>query len=176
MLYYIGTEGSTTAYINPHIGHVVASNSGAGTYGIPEDFVGREKKPSYSRDEPGSWMSLDLGSTRRLQVKHYCLRHGHMINPICVLQNWNVNWVLLRQHINHTTMGSGAYSEGHWIVSNAASCEFYRYFRIIKTGPNTGLPSNCYNFLSCYNFPNDMKQVSFSYSQVLLCSSKSIKQ
>ena len=106
---------------------------------------------SFTTDKVGSWMSLDLGSTRCLQVQHYCLRYGYN-HSNAVLRNWNlegstdnVNWVVLRQHTNDTTMETKAYSEGHWTVSNAASCEFYRYFRII----NTGVTSNQYHYLAC---------------------------
>ena len=140
VLYHIGTEWGTTDYQNPHSrGHVVANRS-SNAAGTAEDFVGREKKASYSQNAKGSWMSVDLGPTRRLQVRHYCLRHGHTYKHT-VLRNWRFegsndgfSWSLLRQHDNDASMGSVPFGEGHWEVSNSLT---YRYFRIFQHGINS---------------------------------------
>ena len=143
LLHYIGTEGRSSAYSNPHTrDHVVASRSSSSN-GNAYDFVGRDKNVSYTNIEANSWMKVDLGSTRTLVVDHYCLRHGGS-GGNSVLRNWNlegsnddVNWSILRQHNNDTSMAQTAYSEGHWDVNSAASNSPYRFFRIRMTGKNS---------------------------------------
>ena len=81
-------------------------------------------------------------------MDHYCLRHGYTNSNSgekYVLRNWNlegsnddVNWSILRQHNNDTSMAETAHSEGHWDVNSAASNSPYRFFRIRSTGTNAG--------------------------------------
>jgi len=140
---YIGTGGNTEVYGNPHLkGYLVANRSSYSRYGNAADFVGREKKDSFTSSIALSWMSVDLGVSRSLQVNHYCLRHGYS-NGNHVLRSWqlqacndNVNWVVLREHSNDTSMGTSAYCEGHWEVNSPASNTSYRHFRILQTGKN----------------------------------------
>ena len=151
MLHFIGTEGRSSAYSNPHTrGHVLAYRS-SNQAGNDYDFVGREKVVSYTNDVANGWMKVDLGSTRTLVVDHYCLRHGYS-DEHCVLRSWNlegsnddVNWSILRQHNNDTSMATTAYSEGHWDVNSAASNSPYRFFRIHSTGKD----SYGYDYLRC---------------------------
>ena len=140
LLHYIGTEGRSSAYSNPHTrGHVKASRS-SNESGNVYDFVGRDKVTSYTSSQANSWMKVDLGSTRTLVVDRYCLRYGRN-NVQYMLRSWNlegsnddVNWSILRQHNNDTSMAETAYSEGHWDVNSAASNSPYRFFRIVQTG------------------------------------------
>ena len=141
---YIGTGGNTEVYGNPHLkGFLVANRSSNGN-GNAADFVGREKKYSYTNSIALSWMSVDLGVSRSLQVNHYCLRHGNPNDNSYVLRSWqlqacndDVNWVVLREHSNDTSMGTSAYCEGHWEVNSPASNTSYRHFRILQTGKNS---------------------------------------
>jgi hypothetical protein len=112
--------------------------------GNTADFVGREKKYSYTNNIALSWMSVDLGVSRSLQVNHYCLRHGYNSDNWGVLRSWQLqacndgsNWVVLREHSNDTSMGTSAYCEGHWEVNSPASNTSYRHFRILQTGKNS---------------------------------------
>ena len=89
MLYYLGTKSHSTAYANPHkSGDVKASRSSSG-YGQAEDFVGRKSVSCCTDDVVNSWMMVDLGFGRALQVDHYCLRHGYSDGSY-VLRNWNL--------------------------------------------------------------------------------------
>ena len=146
---YIGTGGNTEVYGNPHLkGYVVANRSSNYRYttynGDAADFVGREMKWSRTDSVALSWMSVDLGVSRSLQVNHYCLRHGNSYDNGYVLRNWQLqacndgeNWVVLREHSNDTSMGTSAYCEGHWEVNSPASNTSYRHFRILQTGKNS---------------------------------------
>ena len=152
MLYYLGTKRHSTAYANPHkSGDVKASRSSNGG-GQDEDFVGREKVSCYTREVANSWMMVDLGFGRALQVDHYCLRHGYNEGGY-VLRNWNlegsnnnIDWTVLREHNDDTSLAQEAYSECHWDVNSAASNSPYRFFRILQTGPvNNGI----YQLMCC---------------------------
>lgn len=161
ILYYLGTDGRKRPYVNPHNRHVLAARSSGWPQWTPspEDFVGRGVKDSSTDHVANSWMSVDLGSTKSLQVNHYCLRHGDGTGwPIderrgyWVLRHWHLqgsndglNWTTLREHINDSTMEDSAYSEGNWEVNSSASRTPFRYFRIIQTGEN----SNGYDTLVC---------------------------
>ena len=141
---YTGTGGNTEVYGNPHLKGYLVANRSSNNSGDAADFVGREKKCSYTDNIALSWMSVDLGVSRSLQVNHYCLRHGYSADNQCVLRSWQLqacndgmNWVVLREHSNDTSMGTSAYCEGHWEVNSPASNTSYRHFRILQTGKNS---------------------------------------
>ena len=148
MLYYLGTKSHSTTYANPHMsGDVKASRSSDGD-GKAEDFVGRENVDCYTMSVANSWMMVDLGFGRALQVDHYCLRHG-FDGGSYVLRNWNlegsndnIDWTVLREHNDDTSLAQEAYSESHWDVNSAASNSPYRFFRILQTGPNSSGDNN----------------------------------
>ena len=148
MLYFIGTEGRTTAYSNPHTSRrVVATKSSTGS-GDVSLFVGRDKATSSTDNTPQSWMMLDLGSTRTLQLNHYCLRNDGSSRGEFALRHWDLegsndsyHWALVRAHNNDESMAATAFSEAHWEVDSEA----YRYFRIRQIGANAA----GYNNLMC---------------------------
>ena len=86
---YIGTGGNTEVYGNPHLKGFLVANRSSSSNGNAADFVGREKKRSNTNDIALSWMSVDLGVSRSLQVNHYCLRHGWDGNNH-VLRSWQL--------------------------------------------------------------------------------------
>ena len=140
MLYYLGTKSHSTAYANPHDSGVIEASRSSDNEGQAEDFVGRKKANSCTKNVANSWMMVDLGFGRALQVDHYCLRHGYK-NKNHKLRNWNlegsnnnIDWTVLREHNDDTSLAEEAYSESHWDVNSAASNSPYRFFRILKTG------------------------------------------
>jgi hypothetical protein len=142
VLYYLGTKRHSTAYANPHkSGDVKASRSSVDGVIEAENLVGREKVTCYGDNVANSWLMVDLGFGRALQVDHYCLRHGFQ-REIGLLRNWNlegsnnnIDWTVLREHNDDTSLANYGYSEGHWSVNSAASNTPYRFFRILQTGP-----------------------------------------
>ena len=96
-------------------------------------------------------MMLDLGSTRTLQLNHYCLRHD--AHGSHALRHWdlegsndNASWIVLRSHKNDTSLAATAYSEAHWDVNSQTSRTSFRYFRIKQTGKEA---SGTYDNLCC---------------------------
>ena len=151
VLYHIGTAGGTEAYRNPHeAGRVVAalSSIGDGTNGSPEKFVQHQHSSpvyNYTENEPGQWMSVDLGEGRSLRPNHYCLRHSGQDNYM--LRNWRLEgshdgstWVALRTHNNDTSIAARNMATAAWPVEGAT--EAFRHFRVLQTGNNSSGSQN----------------------------------
>ena len=78
----------------------------------------------------------------RLQVTHYCLRHGSSNGTHC-LRNWRLegsndgnNWTTLRNHNNDQSLPNSGFSEAGWAVDG---CDpgGYRFLRILPHGNNS---------------------------------------
>jgi hypothetical protein len=118
VLHWIGTNGGTAPYVNPHTmeggGGVVAAMSSV-SYGgssTPAHFVIHDhdgSTPNSTNNIPNSWMSVDLGAGRLLAATHYALRHGRD-NGYCRLLQWQfegsndgASWTLLKAHTHSTS-------------------------------------------------------------------------
>jgi hypothetical protein len=143
--YYIGTNGNTEDFENPHsTGEVVAAMSSI-RVGGPSHLVEQPHDGStcnYTEDEPNSRVSLDLGEDRSLVPNYYCLRHGFR-NGDYRLKSWNFegsndgsSYTVLRAHRNDNSLPNKAFSVAAWKVEEANQA--YRYFRIRQTGKNSG--------------------------------------
>jgi hypothetical protein len=136
----------TTEYVNPHTTRkvIVTASSLGGGYCTLEKFIqhtppgGREYNGT--NEAPGSWVAVQLAVA--VALKRYDLRHGNNWGGH-VLRNWNlegsndgVEWVVLRQHVNDTSLAEREHSTASWEVDNPDGLAFSR-FRIIMTGPNS---------------------------------------
>lgn len=164
VLYQIGTAGGTREYQNPHQSgdvqvstssgarHQDASSSGF-AFGSPSPGQAREMHGKIEHfvahsatgaaelgNYENNWFMVDLKEHRRLQVTHYCLRHG-VEDGHARLQKWRLegsndgsNWTTLRDHNNDNwTIPHRAYSEAGWAVDG---CDpgGYRFLRIFNNG------------------------------------------
>jgi len=155
VLYYIGTAGGSRAYVNPcESGDVVVEWSS-----ICNGKVANFAQHTYSgkwactKNEPNSWMMLDLGARRSLFLTAYSLRHGYKNNTVC-LRNWELQgrkpavdgaeggWVVLKAHVNDVSLTQGDCSVS-WELNLGQQA--FRYFRIKSTGPD----SSGNNFVMC---------------------------
>ena len=144
VLCYLGTERGTRPWVNPHdSGQVVASRSSGGggqqswfVCGPGPEFSHYCAKTSTSQN---SWMSVDLGATRKLVVEHYCLRHPK--DQEYELRNWELQgslsangpWTTLRKHDNDRALCKGTRTCVAWEVEGAAP---FQVFRIFQCGIN----------------------------------------
>jgi hypothetical protein len=141
---WLGSNGGTTEYVNPHTTRKVIVTASS-LYGTLEKFIqhtppgGAER--NYTNNEPGLWVAVQLAVA--VVLKGYDLRHG-LYDGSWVLRNWNlegsndgVEWVVLHQHVNDTSLAETAHSTASWEVNNPNGLAFSR-FRIIMTGPNSG--------------------------------------
>jgi hypothetical protein len=149
VLYYIGTNGKTEAYQNPHTsGKVVASMSSVvGGFGSPDRFVAHRvvqgNQYNHTDNYPNSWMSVDLGVNRKVLVTGYCLRNDG--NTGHALRNWSLQgksgdgdeWVELKRHDNDASLATTNFSVAYWpLVGENVTKTAYRQFRIIQHGRN----------------------------------------
>ena len=147
VLHLLGTRGRTVPYTNPQTtGRVIVTVSSllAGPYNL--DGVGGfidHARPT-AQNQNGNWTNNAAGSFVVVQLPlplvatEYTVRHGNSAGY--ALRNWNlegsndgVDWVVLRQHVNDTTLTVAEYSTATWDVNNPDRLAFSR-FRIITTG------------------------------------------
>ena len=144
MLYWLGTNGGTTAYVNPHTaGRVVVTPSSIFT-GHTSEFIGHVPPlghggQCYTESLEGSSVAVQLPLA--VIVTRYTFRHGNN-NPACTLRNWNfegsndgVEWVVLRQHVNDRALPQLTHSTASWDVDSNGRA--FSHYRIHQTGINS---------------------------------------
>jgi hypothetical protein len=148
VLHWLGTNGGTTAYANPHTtGKVIVNSSSVFEGGAVEWFIGHAPPPSSDTsrgvtnscvDATGSFVTVQLPAD--IVLNRYTLRHG-MNYKYHVLRNWNlsgsangVDWVVLHQHVNDVSLAAAPSSTASWDVNPDGLA--FSHFRIIMTGPN----------------------------------------
>jgi hypothetical protein len=143
VLYWIGTDGGSRPYTNPHdSGDVVASMStiGEGKLNrvVLHKHTGGEK--NYTNGGDNEWMGVDLGDGCLLVPNHYCLRHGFS-SASYAMRHWRLEgsndgeqWVSLKEHTDDKTLAEG-YQAAGWALEGVD--QGYRHFRVVQTGENS---------------------------------------
>lgn len=160
LVFFIGTQGNLSPFMNPHRMHSVGQRSGIGAsmssvglFGSPYRFLNhKEKELNFTNNLPDSWMKMDIGSHRRMRVNHYCLRHGGS-GGADVLRIWELqasntgsDWICLKKHKYDQKLSKSSFSIADWAITETPQSSVgYRYFRIVQTGQNSGWNSilNC---------------------------------
>ena len=150
VFHYIGTQGGTVPYANPHTqGAVEVTVLGTGSGSTIDAIVGRDGSLYYSNNVSNAYVKVDLGPRRSLIPNHYTFKEGGFGS---YLRNWQLEgsnndntWVTLREHSNDTTI-SGHYAPGSWSITNPTGAS-YRYFRIISTGQNSSYNNSNYGYV-----------------------------
>lgn len=106
-LFYLGTEGKNSEYINPYNRNLVKvffSSMGKGSY---EDFVGRSLVNCRTLNEPNAFMGIDFGQGRFLVPSCYTIRNRDSSRHIML--NWLFEgsidfktWFVLDKRIHKT--------------------------------------------------------------------------
>lgn len=145
VLYWIGTEGGTKPYTNPHTSGEVKASTTSDVYVTLSCFVQHQHdgQQIFTDNEPGTWMSVDLGEGRSLVPNYYCLRNGSINSSYNgSMRNWwlqgsndGKHWDTLRSHTNDTSLKDQSFSVAAWPVLQDTSAA-YRHFRILQTGKN----------------------------------------
>jgi hypothetical protein len=142
VLFLLGTNGRTTAYVNPHTtGKVVVTSSSIGE-GTLEGFIEHGRPPgdvyNYTNNVAGSFVALQLSLA--VAVTRYTLRLDAQ-GARHVLRNWNfegsndgVEWVVLHQHVNDTSLAAREFATASWDVNPDGLT--FSHFRIHQTGVN----------------------------------------
>eukprot|EP00760_Papus_ankaliazontas_P015508 PhM_4_TR16555/c1_g1_i1/m.101293 len=149
VVHYIGTEGLTLPFSNPHLSAKVHVSTLAGMHsksvGNEATLVSRKHDVfTLTNDVPGGWVCVDLGARRRLQPTHYTLCHGFAKSNMA-LRNWVFEgsndiaapvseWVELRRHVSDGALG-GEYGTHTWsVLASVPPVPPLRYFRLRQTG------------------------------------------
>ena len=123
---------------------MLASRSSDET-GEASDVFNHEKGTiSGTKQEKGSWWSIDLGPSFRLVITHYSLRQGQ-VDGASALTRWKLqgsndkmNWEELETIYNKDDVQFTAPSPfytGTWSVGGEVGA--FRYFRVFQTGNNS---------------------------------------
>mmetsp|Transcript_22165 Transcript_22165/g.57833 ORF Transcript_22165/g.57833 Transcript_22165/m.57833 type:complete len:549 (+) Transcript_22165:57-1703(+) len=142
LLYWLGTNGKTTAYTNPHTsGKVVVTPSSVesgGAAGFIEHAARGRTCFTENTALPGSSVVVQLPAP--MVVTRYTLRHGYS-HGTYMLGNWNLEgsedgaeWVVLRQHLNDGSI-TGAFDTASWDANPDGLA--FSHFRIFATGPDS---------------------------------------
>lgn len=144
VLHYLGTQGGTREYQNPHqTGAVMTDVSSKLRSYAAHRFVQHEpdgESNGTHSDPNASWMKVMLGSGARLEPDHYCLRHGGAAGDN-VLRNWELQgsndgseWVTLRKHEDDDSLLLTGFSTASWPVEARGA---FAQFRVFQTDENS---------------------------------------
>jgi hypothetical protein len=145
-LHWLGTEGGTREYRNPQATEAVAVTASSENYyyAAPRFVQHRpDGKDNRTKNEPNSWMALALGGGAKIDVAHYCLRHGGSHGGNYRLRHWDLEasldgraWTTLRSHRDDQSLADAKFSTAAWAVEGGKGA--FSHFRIRQTGKNSG--------------------------------------
>eukprot|EP01119_Soliformovum_irregulare_P012240 TRINITY_DN316_c0_g1_i11.p1 TRINITY_DN316_c0_g1~~TRINITY_DN316_c0_g1_i11.p1 ORF type:complete len:926 (+),score=240.93 TRINITY_DN316_c0_g1_i11:118-2895(+) len=153
LLYDSDTNG-IVYYLRQH-GVKIGVTASSIARGQPRDFIKRGQVYCWTQNRPFSWFMVDFGKRRKVCPSNYIIRYGSGGSGCCP-RNWlfqgatelrdktsnpdSEDWTTLTSHKNDKSL-KDPHSLASFHVPNDGS-EFFRYFRIIQTGPNafTGGP------------------------------------
>jgi hypothetical protein len=152
MLYYIGTQGGTAPYTNPHTAGYITVTVKSLYRGKVDDIVNKDCNYNnkndfyYSNNSPDSWIMIDLGSHCKANIKSFDIRHYNYASfalkncELSVSNSSNADsndWVTIFSKSDNTPIYSylTPYATAH-INCNEVSGS-YRYIRLKQTGPNS---------------------------------------
>ena len=151
LLFYLGTNGNTQPYVNPHVsGNVIVKTSVLKeNCKNPYQFASRKLKENITKSHPESFMMINLIDVR---IKVTCYTIGHVSdneNENC-LRSWDLEashdgraWITIDSQKNNTLLSQTNDSKTFNI--NNKKLEYFQYFKLVLTGPNSS-NNNC---LSC---------------------------
>lgn len=145
LIYFIGSNGKTTDWVNPgQFGLVtVASSEGKQlAYGKLEDILSRDSVSinCHTKDNKKAWFSIDLGM--HIIPTAYTLRHARGYGR-SALRNWlfqmskdGVTWTTLLTHTDDKSLAEPG-STCTWVIDCPADeTQGYRHVRIHQNGKN----------------------------------------
>ena len=142
-LHWLGTEGGTREYQNPQATEAVAVTASSEypyNYAAPSFVQHRpDGRDNSTQSRPNSWMALAFGGGAKIDVAHYCLRHGYSGGGYYRLRHWDLEasldgraWTTLRSHRDDQSLPDAGYSTAAWAVEGGKGA--FSHFRIRQTG------------------------------------------
>lgn len=145
IMYYIGSNGKTTDWVNPGQYGLVTITSSEGRqlpYGKLEDILSRDSISvnCHTKDNKKAWFSIDLGMN--IIPTSYTLRHARGYGR-SALRNWllqmskdGANWVTLVTHTDDKSLSEPGSTCTWPIDCPADESQGYRHVRIQQNGRN----------------------------------------
>eukprot|EP00457_Paulinella_chromatophora_P000814 gb/GEZN01000814.1/.p1 GENE.gb/GEZN01000814.1/~~gb/GEZN01000814.1/.p1 ORF type:complete len:1063 (-),score=123.04 gb/GEZN01000814.1/:329-3517(-) len=151
-LYWLGTNGLTEPWQNPHdAGKVMVTTSGMLENSAPASaMVGRATVRCVTKFHERAWVQFDI-KDKWLKPSAYSLKHYDSWDTEC-LRDWDfqgsndgVKWITLVEHHNDATINKKGGTHT-WTVPEQG--KYFRIFRCVMTGPN----SNKHWYMACSGF------------------------
>ncbi|KAG5675368.1 hypothetical protein PVAND_005277 [Polypedilum vanderplanki] len=145
IIYYIGSNGKSTDWVNPGQYGLVTITSSEGRqlpYGKLEDILSRESISvnCHTKDNKKAWFAIDLGMF--VLPSAYTLRHARGYGR-SALRNWlfqmskdGVNWVTLVTHVEDKSLVEPGSTYTWQIECPPDETQGYRHVRIQQNGRN----------------------------------------
>ncbi|KAK0408812.1 hypothetical protein QR680_004174 [Steinernema hermaphroditum] len=144
ILYWIGTNGRTTEWVNPAsvgVVNVMCSDGPRQPYGRPQDIVSRDVNAinCHTSDDKNAFFTIDLGVL--IYPNYYTLRHARGYGQ-SALRNWilqgsgdGVKWHQIMKHNDDAALGEPG-STASWPISVDRELGPFRFIRIKQNGKN----------------------------------------
>lgn len=160
LIYYLGTNGLTTAFTNPAGTGFLILASGSST-NTPAALTSRDTTLWASLGTPLQWMALDLGAGKSIDLHDYTLKARSDSNS-AMLRNWELqgtnsisvwsvagvessSWTVIDTQGNQLSM---SVANDFFYTGYPSNKPSYRYLRLIQTGYNSEpFPSNDRDYL-----------------------------
>lgn len=145
IIYYIGTNGKSTEWVNPAQYGLVTVTSSEGKqlpYGKLEDILSRDSVSvnCHTKDNKKSWFAIDLGMF--IIPSAYTLRHARGYGR-SALRNWmfqmskdGVNWTTMLTHTDDKSLAEPGSTCTWPIECSTEEQQGYRHVRIHQNGRN----------------------------------------
>jgi E3 ubiquitin-protein ligase HECTD1 len=145
IVYYIGSNGKSTDWVNPGQYGLVTITSSEGRqlpYGKLEDILSRDSISvnCHTKDNKKAWFAIDLGMF--VLPSAYTLRHARGYGR-SALRNWlfqmskdGVNWVSLVTHVEDKSLVEPGSTNTWPVECPSDEAQGYRHVRIQQNGRN----------------------------------------
>lgn len=146
LFYWLGTNGKTTVFSNPHTDgklFISASSVGAGTVA---QLCDRQDSQFFTDSVNGSWIKITLPVGKNLKLNYYSIKTRNQSSGYHP-KNWKLQgsnddstWIDLDNQVNNTTLTNNS----QWLSLPVNTNTAYRHWRILVTGFNS---SNFYHLV-----------------------------
>jgi len=140
-IYWLGTEGKTKKFENPHLAQRLKVTSSGMAVGDEASVVSRKRCEVAVKAGPDVFLCLDLGRSRCMAPTHYTLCHGSASAGLDLLsftlEGYSKaagRWVDLASPVREARALKSPHGVGTWAVDGKG--ERFRYLRVKSTGPN----------------------------------------
>ena len=176
LFHLLGTD-KTGAWRNPAAtGLVRLGTSGVGN-GQLNNVLERTACNFETRESmQGAWVTVDLGTSFRMEVEAYTMRHGRFDDNYAP-RNWRLEasnngrqWIVLREHVQDMSLDQG-FGFATWATdSETAAGLSFRHFRIVTTGGNSTAESDLRLSLASLEFYGKLAVVDFNATAMTVLS------